>query len=203
VYIRFLISLLVLSAILVSAATAVPFKVIIVTGNDESERGYTEFLQQIYKGNVDVHIDSDKYDEDLSDKKKSALESADLIIVSRDLAGKDYNADADFWNGLKVPILNHNIKLAQSNDHKYWDWLAGDDITTSAFTHLAVAYSQDEIFTGVDTSTGYVEMFPSGKEIDQSDQGSAGNGTLIATCNGGVVIARWLGNETSYYDGSD
>jgi hypothetical protein len=203
VYRRFLISILVLPAVLTSAVMAKPFKVIIVTGNAESERGYTEFLQQIYKGNVDVHIDSDKYDEDLSDKKKSDLEAADLVIVSRDLAGKDYNADSDFWNGLNVPILNHNIKLARSNDHKYWDWLAGGDISTSAFTHLSVAYPDDEIFAGVDTSSGFVEIFASGEEIDQSDQPSAGNGTVIATCNGGVVIARWLGNETSYYDGSD
>ena len=202
-YIRFLISILVLLASLTSVGWAEPLKITIVTGNAESERGYTEFLQEIYGGNVEVNIDADRYNEDLSDKKKLELEAADLVIVSRDLSGKDYNADSEFWNGLGVPILNHNIKLARSDDHNYWDWLTGNDISTSAFTYLAIAYADDEIFAGVDTSSGTVEIFISGKEIDHSNQASAGSGTVIATCNGSVVIARWLGNETLYYDDSD
>jgi len=203
VYSRFLILILILLASLTSAGLADPYKIIIVTGDTESERGYTEFLQVIYRGNVDVQIDADRYDEDLSDKKKAELEAADLIIISRDLSGKDYNADANFWNELAVPILNHNIKLARRDGHDYWDWLDGSDISTGAFTHLAVAYADDEIFAGVDTSSGFLEIFPSGKEIDHSNQGSAGSGTVIATLNGTVVIARWLGNETEYYDDSD
>ncbi|GAG09006.1 unnamed protein product, partial [marine sediment metagenome] len=157
---------------------------------------------EIYSGNVEVNIDADKYDEDLSDKKKLQLETADLVIVSRDLSSKDYNADSEFWSGLGVPILNHNIKLARSDDHKYWDWLAGNDISTSAFTHLAIAYADDEIFAGVDTSSGYVEIFTAGKEIDHSNRASAGSGTVVATSNGIVVIARWLGNEMKYYEDS-
>ena len=201
-FIRFLISILVLLASLTSVGWAEPFKIIIVTGNAESERGYTEFLQEIYRGNVEVNIDAGRYNENLSDKKKLELEAADMVIVSRDLSSKDYNADSEFWSGLRVPILNHNIKLARSNEHQLWDWLAGSDINTSAFTHLAVAYAGDEIFAGVDTSSGFVEIFASGKEIDHSDQASAGSGTVVATCNGSVVIARWLGNETLYYDES-
>ena len=201
-YIRFLISILVLLAGLTSVGRAEPLKIIIVTGNAESERGYTEFLQELYRGNVEVNLDADRYNEDLSDKKKLVLEAADLVIISRDLSSKDYNADADFWNGLGVPILNHNIKLARSDGYKYWDWLDGNDISTSAFTHLAVAYADDEIFAGVDTSSGSVEIFTAGKEIDHSNQASAGSGRVVATCNGSVVIARWLGNETLYYDNS-
>jgi len=203
VYSRFLILILILLASLTNVGLADPYTIIIVTGKAESEQGYTEFLQQIYKGNVDVQIDADRYDEDLNDKKKLELEAADLVIVSRDLSGTDYNADADFWNALAVPILNHNIKLVRSDGHKYWDWLDGSDVSTIAFTHLAVAYADDEIFTGVDTSSGLIEIFPSGKEIDHSNQDSAGSGTVVATLNGTVVIARWLGNETKYYDDSD
>jgi hypothetical protein len=202
VYSRFLIILILLTS-LTSAGLADPYKIIIATGDADSERGYTEFLQEIYRGNANVQVDADRYDEDLGDKKKSELEAADLIIVSRDLSGKDYNADADFWNELAVPILNHNIKLAQNDGHDYWDWLDGDDISTAAFTQLEVAYADDEIFAGVDTSSGFVGIFPSGEEIDHSNQGSAGSGTVVATLNGTVVIARWLGNETKYYDDSD
>ena len=201
-YIRFLISMFVLLVSLTSVGWTEPLQIIIVTGDAKSERGYPEFLQEIYRGNVEVDIDADRYDENLSDKKRLVLEAADLVIVSRDLSSKDYNADAEFWSGLSVPILNHNIKFARSDDHKYWDWLPGSDISTSAFTHLAIAYADDEIFAGVDASSGYVEIFTSGKEIDHSNQASAGSGTVVATSNGSVVIARWLGNETLYYDNS-
>ena len=68
---RFSVLIVILLASLTSIVKADPLKIIIVTGDAGSERGYTEFLQHIYKGNVDVQIDADRYDEDLSDKKKS------------------------------------------------------------------------------------------------------------------------------------
>ena len=202
--IKTLLSMFALLATLSATAMSEPFTVIIVTENStDSERGYTEFLQDIYKGNVDVRIDPDRYDEDLSNKKKSELVAADLIIVSRDADGRDYNADSEFWNDLNVPILSHNIKLVRSDGHHYWDWLDGDSASTNPLTHIVIADAGDEIFAGVDTSSGTVEMFTAGKDIDYSEQTSAGNGTVVATINGNVVIARWLGGESSYYDGSD
>lgn len=201
---RSLISILVMLTALAVGARAEPFTVIIVTADsNESEQGYTEFLRDIYRANVEVLIEPDRYDEDLSGHKKRELESADLIIVSRDNTDTDYNADADFWNDVNVPILNHNIKLARGSGHDYWDWLDGGDTPLAPHTHLAVADSNDPIFTGVDTSSGTVEIFAVAAEIDYSDQSSAGNGMIIATSDGDVVIARWLGNETAYYEGSD
>ncbi len=97
---RLAISILVLLTTLAPAVRSEPLNIIIVTGNAESERGYTQFLQGVYRGNVNVRIDPGRYDESLSAAKKLELESADLIIVSRDTDGKDYNADADFWNEL-------------------------------------------------------------------------------------------------------
>ncbi|UCG58787.1 MAG: hypothetical protein JSU70_04585 [Phycisphaerales bacterium] len=202
--IRFFTVTLVLLAVLAVCAESAPLKIIFVTENSaESEKGYSEFIKQIYSGNADVRIDPDRYDESLSDKKKNELASADLIIISRDADGKDYNGDADFWNELSVPILNHNIKLARSNGHDYWDWLAGDSNETDLCTVFAVADPNDEIFTYIDVSAGTAQMFATGKDIDLSDQSSAGNGATVATCNGNVAIARWLGSETSYYEGSD
>jgi len=58
VHSRFLISILVLLASLTSVGLADPWKIIIVTDKDSSEQGYTEFLQELYKGNVDVQIDA-------------------------------------------------------------------------------------------------------------------------------------------------
>lgn len=199
----FTVTLVLLTALTVCAESA-PLKIIIVTESSaESEQGYSEFLKHIYEGNADVLIDPDRYDEDLSKKKKAELESADLIIISRDADGKDYNADADFWNELSVPILNHNIKLARSDGHDYWDWLAGDSSDANPCTVFTVADPNDRIFSGIDTSGGTVQVLTTGKIVDLSDQPSAGNGTVVATHNGNVAIARWLGSESSYYDGSD
>ena len=202
--VKSLISAFVLLAVLALGAAAEPFKIIIVTSDTaESERGYKEFLQDIYRGNVDVDIDPDRYDENLSDKKKDELRAADLIIVSRDNEGTDYNADADFWNEVNVPILNHNINLARSDHHRFWDWLDGNKAKTDPFTQLTVADGNDSIFAGVDTSSGTVQIFTEGKELEHSNKGSAGYGLLIATSDGDVVIARWLGGESFYYDHSD
>jgi len=199
-------SLILIFALLMVAAGfagAEPFAIIIVTDDDKSERGYTEFLQDIYRGNVNVQINDHRYNEDLSNNKKLELESADLIIVSRDTGSKDYNGDSEFWGEINVPILNHNIKLARSGGHKFWDWLEGDCTSTNLLTHISVADSNDVIFDGVDISSGTVEIFATGKKIDHSDQNSAGNGTAAAVSDANVVIARWLGSEPSYYQDSN
>ena len=201
--VKSLIFVLAILTILSGVAWSDPFDVIIVTsGSAESERGYTEFLQDVYRGNVHVHIEPDRYDEDLSNNRKRELEAADLIIISRDASNSDYDDDADFWNKVNVPILNHNIKLARSDGHTEWDWLDGSDTSAYAITYLTVADSNDEIFAGIDTSGGAVEMFATSTDVDYSDQGSAGYGTLVAASDSNVVIARWLGNEPNYYDSS-
>ena len=184
-------------------AQARPFTIIIVTSDDTSERGYSRFLQDIYRGNVDVRIHPDRYKEHLSATRKAELEAADLIIVSEDNSGPDYNADADFWGTLDVPILNHCINLVRSGDHEYWDWLNGNKSDTNPCTHFTVADANDVIFSEIDTSPGSVQILSIGKDVDHSDQSSAGNGRLIATSGGNVVIARWQGDEDFYYDGSD
>ncbi len=201
--IKSLILTLAVLTILSGAANADPFNIIIVTSDSaDSERDYTEFLQDIYKGNVHVHIEPDRYNENLSDSKKSELESADLIIISRDGYYKNYNDDAEFWGEVNVPMLNHNAKLARSDEHTEWDWLPGWDTWDILCTHLGIANANDEIFTGIDTSGGIVQIFATSTYIDYSDQYSAGYGTIVAKRFGKVVIARWLGNEPNYYDGS-
>ena len=198
------ILILVIAAVIAGPCVAAPYNVIIVTMDSaDSERPYMEFLQDLYRGNVQVHIDPNRYVEDLSDKKKLELESADLIIISPNNAGRNYNDDSDFWNEVNVPILNHNIKLARSDEHRYWDWLDGDKTYTNPLTHITVADSNDEIFAGIDTSSGIVQILAIGKEVEHSDQASAGDGLVLATSNNDVAIARWKGDEPSYYADSD
>jgi hypothetical protein len=194
---------LVILAVITGRCGAAPYNVIIVTMHSaDSERPYTEFLQDLYRGNVQVHIDPNRYVEDISNKKKLELESADLIIISSSNSGGSYNDDSDFWNDVNVPILNHNIRLARSDGHRYWDWLDGDKTSTNPCTYLSIAEPNDEIFAGVDTSTGIVQILTTGKEIEHSDQTSAGNGIVLATSNNDVAIARWVGSESSYYNSS-
>jgi len=193
-----------LLAALPGRVQADPFNIIIVTaGSGDSERPYVRFLQELYQGNVAVRIDTDRYKENLSDKRKAELQSADLIIISRDTSGGDYNADAEFWNALPVPILCHNIEFARSDGHRFWDWLPGNRADTNPCTHFDVVAPNDPVFHGINTSLGAIEMFNTGLDVDHSDQDSPGNGVLVAASAGRVVIARWLGSESGYYDGSD
>lgn len=81
--VKLVISILAILGALTGMAKAKPFTIIVVTSNSTSEEGYTEFLQEIYRGNVDVQIEADRYKEHLSGERKVELEAADLIIVSR------------------------------------------------------------------------------------------------------------------------
>lgn len=203
---NFKTSIKILATLLVAMSGSVraePLRIIIVSESDgKSEQRYRQFLQEIYRGNAVVSVDADRYDEDLSDKKKIELASADLIVVSRDTEGTQYNADAEFWNGVHVPILNHNAKLARSDGHRFWDWLDGDTTECNSCTELSIANPADPVFTGIDVSTGAVRMFTRAVEVDHSDQASAGNGTAVGAINGNIAIAIWSGAEARYYDGS-
>jgi len=198
-----LVLVLLVLTILTQSARSEPFHIIIVTMYDaEFERGYTEFLQNLYRGNVIIHIDPNRYVDNLNTLKKLELETADLIIISANNRAGSYNSDPDFWNELPTPILNHSIKLARSDEHSFWDWLKGSRTGPHSCTFLDIARPDDQIFAGIDTAAGIVQIFTTSKDIDHSDQGSAGYGKVVATFNGDVVIARWIGTEVSYYNGS-
>ena len=179
-----------------------PLNIIIVTGNNSSENGYAEFLQDIYLDNAQVEIDSNRYDEPLSDAKKLQLNQADLIIVSSDNAGGDYNGDSAFWTALTVPILSHNIAVCRSNDHANWDWF-GCDRTSISIAELYPTSPTDPVFNGIDLVAGTIPLFESSFDFSVPDQPYAGFGSPLATDSAGLpVIVRFDGSEPNYYDGS-
>lgn len=179
-----------------------PLNIIIVTGSNSSEEGYVPFLQDIYLDNAAVEIDSHRYDEPLSDSKKLQLSQADLVIVSSDNAGGDYNADSAFWAALPVPMLCHNIAVCRSNNHTNWDWFGCDRMTTPIQEFSALAFN-DAIFNGVDLAEGKVSLFNLPLDMSIPDQPYTGYGTPLATdSQGRPVIVRFGGNEPNYYDGS-
>ena len=184
---------------------AKPLNIIIVTSKNSSEDGYSEFLRDIYLDNVDVDIDDDRYKEPLNDTEKQELIAADLIIVSSDNSGGDYNADSAFWASLTVPILSHNISVCRSNSHDNWDWFSSGK-TTLSISEFHVTEPNDSIFKDIDVTDGSVTLFdPNDSAFDFSvpDEAYIGNGTLLATeVSGMPVIVRFDGNEPNYYDGS-
>ena len=181
-----------------------PLNIIIVTSSNSSVNGYSDFLQNIYLDNAEVEIDSNRYDEPLSDTKKQQLRNADLIIISSDNSGADYNQDSAFWSTLDVPILSHNIAICRSNNHDNWDWFSSGktdpDIPLSQFQ---VIDPNDSIFDGIDVVTGSITLFDTLFDFEIPDDAYTGYGTLLATNLSGLpVIVRFDGTEPNYYDGS-
>ncbi|MCI0499081.1 MAG: DUF3616 domain-containing protein [Planctomycetales bacterium] len=179
-----------------------PLTIIIVTSTNGSEDGYAEFLQDIYLDNATIEIDDNRYTEPLNDTEKQELLGADLVIVSSDNAGGDYNADSAFWVSLPVPVLSHNIAVCRSNNHANWDWFSSDRTDVSIADFYAVD-SSDPLFDGIDLTAGGVAIFGSAYDFSIPDQTYAGNGTPLATNSSGLpVVVRFEGDEPAYYNGS-
>lgn len=180
-----------------------PLDIIIVTNNDSSENGYGEFLREIYMDNAAVEIDDDRYKEDsLTEAEKQQLQSADLIIISSDNSGGDYNDHSAFWSTLPVPILCHNISVCRSNSHDNWDWF-GSGKTTNSISDFYASDPNDGIFNGIDVTSGGITIFNSAMDFSVPDESYSGNGKLLATDLSGMpVIVRFDGSESKYYDTS-
>lgn len=179
-----------------------PLNIIIVTSADGSEDGYAAFLRDIYMDNANVEIDDNRYFESLRNSEKDQLSAADLIIVSSDNSGSDYNNDSAFWASLQVPILSHNISICRSNDHDNWDWF-GSGQTTISLLDVSVTQPDDRLFDGIDTTGGNIVLFDAPYDVAVPDAPYTGDGTLLATDSTGLpTIVRFDGSEPNYYDGS-
>lgn len=188
--------------VIACALQARPLNIIIVTSDNSAEAGYSEFLREIFMDNAEVEIDANHYDEDLSDSKKQQLAQADLIIISSDNAGGDYNGDSAFWAALPVPILSHNTSLCRSNNHDNWDWISSDRITIPISQFYATD-PNDSLFDGIDLASGGLSIFDSPKSFLVPDEPYVGNGLCLATDSSGLpVIVYFSGSENSYYSGS-
>lgn len=187
---------------LCSVVQARPLSIILVTSSNSSEDGYAAFLQDLYLDNAGVEIDSKRYTEPLSENKKQQLLGADLIIVSSDNPGGDYNADSAFWATAPVPILSHNVALCRSNSHANWDWF-GSDRTTAAISAFYATAPGDALFAGIDLSAGSIALFDAAMVFPVPDQPYSGYGTPLAVDSRGLpVVVRFDGTEPNYYDGS-
>ncbi len=175
-------------------------KVVIVTNNPGDEAAYTPFLRNLLGNDVIVEAEDDKYIDPLSATAKADLMAADLIIVSRRTSSGNFDAEIGFWNGLKTPMLLHSSFLIGDDR---WRWMPGGTQNVDV-TQVAVVAADDLVFDGVTVTDGLVGVSSTPLPgLDVSNQGSAGNGTKIATPAGrdNVMIARWAAG-TEYYRGS-
>jgi hypothetical protein len=189
--------------ILCCTLQARPLNIIILTSTDSSEDGYTEFLQDIYLDNANIEIDDNRYTESsLNDTEKQQLRDADLIIVSSDNVGSDYNGDSAFWSSLPVPILSHNISICRSNSHDNWDWF-GSGKDTVSLSEFYATDPNDPIFDQINLDPNSVTIFDFPFDFEIPNEPYSGNGTCLATDPSRLpVIVRFDGTEPNYYDGS-
>jgi len=175
-------------------------KIIIVTNNPGDEADYTPFLKSILGYDITVEVEDDKYIDPLGAAAKADLQAADLIIVSRRTSSGNFSAEIGFWNGLKTPMILHSAFLIGDSR---WRWMPGGNENVN-LTDVSVFDQKDPILGGVTVTDGQVKIFSTlVPGLDVSNQGSAGNGTKVATPAGKdkVMIARWEAG-TEYYPGS-
>jgi hypothetical protein len=179
-----------------------PLTIIIVTSKDSAETRYAAFLQEIYLDNADVLVDDNRYQEPLTEIEKQELLDADLVIISSDNSGGDYNDDSAFWATLPVPILSHSISICRTNLQANWDWFAGDQTTVPIAAYEPIE-PDDPLFDGIDLTGGTIPFFDPPLDVAVSDAPYAGYGTAMAVEGTGLpVIVRYDGGEPAYYDGS-
>jgi len=175
-------------------------KIIIVTNDTATEASYTPFLTNLLGGDITVEAVKDKYVDPLSAAAKADLAAANLIIVSRKTSSGKFVTDIPFWNALATPILLNSSFLIGDDR---WRWMPGGTQNVDV-TIVGVVDASDLVFYGVPIADGQVKISETTLPgLDVSNQGSAGNGTKIATPVGidRVMIARWAAG-TEYYPGS-
>ncbi len=134
----------------------------------------------------------------------ATLEAADLIIVSRTTNSGNYAADATEvtqWNSVTTPVMLLSAYIARSNR---WQWVNSEGITEyGGETLLQVQDDSHPIFTGVNVSSGQVDLVDGAVDSGQASivtVGNVGNGTLIGSRlgDGNVWIGEWAPGTTFY-----
>ncbi len=142
---------------------------------------------------------------DLSDEQIQALNSADLVIISRDASTGGHNRP-DAWNSIEAPVLSLNNYMARSSR---WQWVNSTAINArQSYYDLKADDPEHPIFAGVELDpNGQVVWFDPAAGSGYAgffDANDVGNGYLIASRpdNGNLLIVEWEAG-VPFYEGTD
>ena len=139
---------------------------------------------------------------DLDDSMITALNAADLIIISRNSNSGDYANDAteiSQWNSLTTPILQSSTHLIRNSR---WLWFDTTTLPNLSDVVVEISVPSHPIFSGVSSPVQITDGIVGPSTFADITGVGAGNGTLLAKVTDDVVwIVEWE-EGVEYYPGS-
>jgi len=188
----------------VSLLAKQPFIVWVSDFYDDNEDGAPDdqaWVDMLTAEGYKVDYTPDKHWIELDDAKIALLNSADLVIVSRNSNSGDYD-DGDEptqWNSIATPLILSSTHIVRSSR---WKWLD----TTSTKNDMVPVQAVDldsPIFDGVALDADNQLEYVTGANVTYVGTADAGNGTVIAARadNAEIAIAAWEAG-VEFYPGS-
>ncbi|MHC4532525.1 MAG: hypothetical protein ACYS6K_01095 [Planctomycetota bacterium] len=140
--------------------------------------------------------------EDLDDDKITALNAADLVIISRCSNSSAYTDGDEIaqWNSVTTPIIQSSTHLIRSSR---WLWFDTTTLPTLSDVVVDISVPSHPIFAGVSSPVQITDGVVGPSSFADITSVGAGNGTLLANVTGGEVawIVEWE-EGVEYYPGS-
>jgi hypothetical protein len=137
---------------------------------------------------------------ELDATKIAALNSADLVIISRNTNSGDYDDGDEIaqWNSLDTSVM---MLVAHIHRSSRWKWLNTTN-TENTTANMKAVLPGHPVFDGVSLDVNN-EIAAILSTTSVTNHTEVGNGTLIAerADNGGVWIVEWSAGQ-EFYDGS-
>jgi len=178
----------------VSLLAKQPFIVWVSDFYDDNEDGAPDdqaWVDMLMAEGYKVDYTPDKHWIELDDAKIALLNSADLVIVSRNSNSGDYD-DGDEptqWNSIATPLIQSSTHIVRSSRWKWFD-------TTSTNNDIVTVQAVDldsPVFDGVALDADNQLEYVTGANVTYVGTADAGNGTVIAARadNAEIAIAAW------------
>ena len=182
---------------------------IIVIGSDDRDASIVEILvdagYEVNRGLSHTGI--------LSDEKLDSVNNADLVIFSRNGSTAPHGEDAtvaEQWADVTAPILSLSPWIMRNNR---WHWMNSSALGCFGSDSIYIPDNQQDhpIYTGIDVSSGLLEVLTPGKTRNEffvlmdgdGNTYDEGNGDVLAMDpdQSGIIAAEWEEN-TEFYAGS-
>jgi hypothetical protein len=182
---------------------------ILVVGSSESDSSVVEILE-LAGFNVARGLD---YSGILASEKLDSVNDADLVIFSRNGATSGHGEAEDVmqqWADVMAPILSLSPWIMRNNR---WRWINSAALSCHGSDSIMIPPTEQNhpIYTGVDVSTGFLEVIEPGKTRNEKflidDNGTpvdAGTGIILAQdpTDEGIIAAEWSEGDY-FYDGGE